>query len=124
MATTRKPRPRIAVLDKVPPPPAPPAIEERPHWTVDRKVPLALIFAIAIQTAGALWWASQMTSTVDTLKTAVASLSQSPERLVRLETKVEGIGAQLTEIKGSIAQLVRSPAVTITTPKGRRGQED
>ena len=33
-------------------------------WHLDKKVPIAIIFAILMQTVGIVWWASQMDSRV------------------------------------------------------------
>jgi hypothetical protein len=42
--------------------------DEKPHWTVDRKVPLAMIFAIVMQTMGAVWWAASVNSRLQYLE--------------------------------------------------------
>lgn len=36
------------------------------RWHVGREIPLALIAALLIQTGGGIWWASTMTSKLDT----------------------------------------------------------
>ena len=34
------------------------------QWHLDKRVPIALIFAIALQTGGALWWAASIQTRV------------------------------------------------------------
>ena len=43
------------------------------HWHVGREIPIALIFVVLIQTAGGVWWASTMTSKIDS---ALVTLSE------------------------------------------------
>ena len=38
--------------------------ESEKQWKVEKKIPLALIFAMLIQTGGALWWAASITGEV------------------------------------------------------------
>lgn len=41
-------------------------------WHVGKEVPLALIFAIAMQTAGGIWFAATYVAKIDTLTTLMA----------------------------------------------------
>jgi hypothetical protein len=41
---------------------------EKPHWTVDRRVPLALVIMLLAQTGGAVWWTSSLNSRVSSLE--------------------------------------------------------
>jgi hypothetical protein len=49
-------------------------MEYNGEWHLNKSVPIALIFAIFIQTAGAIWWASTINAKVDELD---RSISQS-----------------------------------------------
>lgn len=31
------------------------------HWALDRRIPIALLFAFGVQTAGGIWWAATIT---------------------------------------------------------------
>lgn len=33
------------------------AVQDKPHWTLDRRVPVTLILTLAVQTASVVWWA-------------------------------------------------------------------
>lgn len=39
--------------------------KDNKNWSLDRHIPLALVFAIFTQTAGAFWWASQVQYAVE-----------------------------------------------------------
>lgn len=77
----------------------------KPHWTLDRKVPLALVLAIAMQTGGIVWWAAITSSRIEALERASASTAPQGDRLTRVEVKLEGI----TEKLGEIMVLLRRP---------------
>ena len=60
------------------------------HWTFDKRVPLALVFTIVVQTGCFVWWAA----------TASASLAQVVKDTVALServARVEMIGPPLSE---------------------------
>lgn len=44
------------------------------RWHADKRVPLALIFAMAVQTAGIVWWAGTLTSRVQQHTADIAAL--------------------------------------------------
>lgn len=76
-----------------------------PSWHLDRRVPIALIVTLALQTALGVWWASQVTSDVQQTRERVARLEMH-EAEDRKEAK-ETNGA-IYEIKAQIAELLRS----------------
>jgi hypothetical protein len=80
--------------------------ENDKHWTVDRRVPLALIVAMAIQTAGAVWWASNVSERVNNLEKRAEVTAPQGDRLTRVEVKIESIQEGITEIK----RLIRREA--------------
>lgn len=68
-------------------------------WHLDKKVPIAFIVTIAIQTAGFFYWIGTTTSRIDVLERAMLASAPQSERIVRIETKVEALKDSLTEIK-------------------------
>lgn len=40
----------------------------RLHWTLDYKIPIAVVLALCAQTGGAMWWASKIDVRVDRLE--------------------------------------------------------
>jgi hypothetical protein len=73
--------------------------EDCKHWTVDRRVPLALIVAMAMQTGGLVWWASSLSERVNTLERRADQTAPQADRLTRVEVKIESIQEGITEIK-------------------------
>jgi hypothetical protein len=69
------------------------------QWHLDKKVPLALIITIIGQTIVAAWGASNLWTRVGELERQVQIAAPQAERIIRLETKVDGISDRLTEIK-------------------------
>lgn len=77
------------------------------HWHLDKKVPLALIFAIGVQTIGIAWWGATLTSRVASLEEKAALSGPQGERLARVEENVRGIKDNLADIKSDIKQLLK-----------------
>jgi hypothetical protein len=76
------------------------------QWHLDRKVPLALIFTIIAQTIVAAWAASNIWTRVGELERKVEMAAPQAERIIRLETKVDGITGSLAEIKTLVTRRV------------------
>lgn len=68
-------------------------------WHLDKKVPIAMIVTIAMQTAGFVWWAASLSERVNTLERDALRSAPYAERIVRLETKMESIADGIQEIK-------------------------
>ena len=72
------------------------------QWHLDKKVPLALIMTIVCQTIVAAWGASNLWTRVGELERQMQTAAPQFERIIRLETKVDGITGGLSEIKALI----------------------
>jgi hypothetical protein len=72
------------------------------QWHLDKKVPLALIITIVGQTIVAAWGASNLWTRVGELERQMQIAAPQFERIIRLETKVDGITGSLSEIKALI----------------------
>jgi hypothetical protein len=68
-------------------------------WHLDKKVPIALIATIAIQTGAFIWWAASLSERVNTLERDALRSAPYAERIVRLETKMESIADGIIDIK-------------------------
>lgn len=55
------------------------------HWTVDKKIPLALIFAIMLQTIAGVWWAATTTARLSVVELSQSRSQDLTERVIRLE---------------------------------------
>lgn len=60
-------------------------MNDEQHWHLDKRVPLALIVAIIIQSLGAVWWAGQMDERVAHLEALNVKNGNVEARLVRIE---------------------------------------
>lgn len=80
------------------------------HWHLDKRVPIALIIAIAMQTATLIIWGTSLTERVSQLERTEAVRAtiapQSADRLTRVEVKIETALDGIQEIKRLIQ---RSP---------------
>jgi hypothetical protein len=76
------------------------------EWHLDRKVPLALIITIVGQTIFAAWAASNIWTRVGELEHKVEAAAPQAERIIRLETKVDGITGSLAEIKTLVSRRI------------------
>jgi hypothetical protein len=75
------------------------------HWTVDKRIPLALILTISIQTCGIVWWASGLTTRVEQLEKQAAAMAPQDTRLTRVEVRLDNVVDGISEIKA----LLRPP---------------
>jgi hypothetical protein len=69
------------------------------QWHLDKRVPLALILTIVIQTAGLVWWASSLSERVNSLERRADASAPQGDRLTRVEVKLEGVQLGIDEIK-------------------------
>ena len=78
------------------------------HWHLRKEIPVALIFAIFVQTAGALWWAASMT-----------------ERMDQIERRMEGAAIRSQNVDNLVAQQATQIAVLVERidTQNRRIQE-
>jgi hypothetical protein len=78
--------------------------DEDGSWHLDKRVPLALIFTILVQTAMGFWWASGLTERVSVLERGAVAAAPQADRLTRVEVKIENIQSGVDEIKALIRQ--------------------
>ena len=78
-------------------------------WSIDRKVPLALVITLLIQTGGVVWWAASTNQRLSSVETKLEMTAPQGDRLTRVEVKVESALDGIAEIK---AILRKEPAVT------------
>jgi hypothetical protein len=72
------------------------------HWSVDKRVPIALILTFVgtmiIQSGAVVWWASSISSRVNTLETRVETMSDQRDRIIKVETILERIERKVDRI--------------------------
>ena len=86
---------------------------QKEQWHLDKRVPVAIIFAIFMQTTGAIWWASSIQSRVSTNETSIARLTDSSEdlrdavheqaiQLGRIEEQITGLRADIQRMLNAL----------------------
>ena len=88
--------------------------EEDTRWHLDKRVPIALVFLIITQTAGAVWWASAVNGSIAALERRVdfgdetnrrqydrinadsEASRQTAKQLARVEGLLQSIDRQVT----------------------------
>ena len=96
--------------------------EEYTRWHLDKRVPIALVFLIIAQTAGAVWWASAVNGSILALERRVdfgdetnrrqydrinadrEASRQTAEQLARVEGLLQSIDRQVTGLVTHIMQ--------------------
>ncbi len=68
-------------------------------WHLDRRVPLALIFSIIVQTIIVVSWLSTLGERVNQLERDRAATAPQADRLTRVEVKLENVQSGIDEIK-------------------------
>lgn len=76
-------------------------------WHLDRRVPLALIVTIVLQTGGLIWWASQLSARVDTLERQQTISEPQRDRLTRVEVRIDSIADSINRIEALIRHPMR-----------------
>lgn len=83
--------------------PAPVVDTSDKQWHLDRKVPIALILSLAINSATVIWFGAKLDSRVETLERqssiSAPTATEQGTRLTRVEVKVDNLIDGLTEIK-------------------------
>lgn len=74
-------------------------------WHLQKGVPISLIIAIMLQTAGAAWWASGVSTRIDYLEHRAQIIDPQIERTARLEERVNTIQLGIVEIKQLIKEI-------------------
>lgn len=78
-------------------------------WHLDRKVPIALILAILVQTVGIGWWGASTNARLNALEEKATLAASQPERLARVETKLESVQDGIAEIKSILRKEPAPP---------------
>lgn len=72
---------------------------------IDRKITLALILALIVESAGVFAWAGGTGERLKEVELRLASHEQLAERLARVEVRLEQAAAQLTRIERKVETL-------------------
>lgn len=69
------------------------------QWHLDKRVPLALIITIVVQTIGVSWWAATTSIRLEMVERKMDAAAPQAERLIRLDEKVGVIQQSVNEIR-------------------------
>ena len=78
-------------------------------WHLDKRVPIALIVTIVLQTVGAVWFASALYARVEFLEQRVIASAPHSDRLTRVEVRIENIAESIGRIEHLIRQTPQRP---------------
>lgn len=92
--------------------------EYESRWHLDKKVPIALIFAIFCQTVGVVWFGAQLATRVDRLEVTQAAqeakisilrreAASHSEGLAVMKETNRHIAIQLDKLNGKLDQFLR-----------------
>ena len=73
--------------------------------TIDKKVSIALLAAIMLESAGGLLWAGATIERIAALERQAEEVRPVGERLARVETQLEAMRAQLDRIESKVEKL-------------------
>lgn len=82
------------------------------HWSLDKRVPLALIVTIVIQTVSVIWFAASLWQQVQSQDARIAAIEaiKTESRLVRVEEALANVKPQLDRIETKLDRLTGYPA--------------
>jgi hypothetical protein len=90
-------------------------------WHLDKKVPLALIMAMAIQTVGVIWWAASLSTRVDHQEREIASLVMSEQQTKQEARRISEWLARVDERIAAQTELLRRLETTLIRAQPMQG---
>lgn len=78
--------------------------EQDKHWSVDRRVPIALIWTLLAQTAAAVWWASGQSELNSAQERRIAAL-EAQRNSERLSERMHSLEAQVSDAKQLLLRI-------------------
>lgn len=85
------------------------APEPSKHWVLDKRVPLALILTLIVQTGGIVWWASGISSRVTSLEERLITAADQPGRIIKLETQIDNLTRLMGRIEDKLDRVLDKP---------------
>ena len=67
------------------------------HWHLDKRVPIAIIISLSVQSAAIIWWAATMEARVNAIEAAMLAGADTSERLTRIEVILERVERRLDQ---------------------------
>lgn len=82
---------------------------EPEHWTLDKKVPLAIIVALFAQFVGFVYFTAQLENRVSQLEVSIDLARGDRDRLTRVEEKLDGIKGVMQRIESYLDRRAPQP---------------
>ena len=80
--------------------------DDRESWHLNKKVPIALILTIVVQTAGAVWWVALLESRLSRAEEALLIQRDDPVRLARLEGFRDDLQRRFDRFEAKLDKLI------------------
>ena len=79
------------------------------HWSLDKRIPLALVLAILAQTTAAIWFFAGLSHQLDEHNRRINAIEaqRAGERLAVIESQIGDVKTLLLEIKSALAEQQR-----------------
>lgn len=81
--------------------------DRRESWHVGKEIPLAMIFAIFMQTIGAVWWAATLSTKLDDLSYQVAALTADKYTKGDAEKDQKFINQRISDVERRVTIVER-----------------
>jgi hypothetical protein len=79
------------------------------HWQIDRRIPVAFLIGLLVQTFLAGWYISSLDQRLTNLEAQNQAAAPQGHRLVILETKLENMSDILREIRTDLRRVSSAP---------------
>lgn len=79
-------------------------------WVLDKRIPIALVVALFVQSLGAVWWAATMSARMTAFETTVLAMSDQASRIVKLEAQGEATGKTLERVETKVDKILEGPS--------------
>lgn len=80
------------------------ATDDDRAWHLDKRVPIAMIITLALQTCAIVWWAATVQSRVEVLEKKVDRTEGQAGKIIRLEDRLDHIAETLTRIERALSK--------------------
>ena len=74
----------------------------RDTWQIDKKIPVALIFTLLLQTAGFAFWMGQLSVRIDQVESENLRYSTNSDRVTRLEVRIDNLAETVRNLSSRV----------------------
>lgn len=75
----------------------------REPWHLDKRVPVALIFAILLQTGAGFWWAASINERVNNLELFRQDSKNAASDIAVMKVEIVNLKGQISDLKAEVA---------------------